>query len=321
MDSSGNTHYWRPGMDNLELYKHPAWASSPPVGGQYAEVMARRLKASDPSVALHEKKLLQQLPPPLIREGQKVQARWLMSFLREPHEIRPQVAQHLRMPTFNLTDEEIQALVDYFVAVDRLENAALGTEYTVPDFPSRDPRVQQEQRQALRSMVAPITGRTADPEADYYEYGWRFITNKSNCLSCHNVGKLQSEGKAEEKGPNLDSAPQRLRPEYIVHWVSRPSRILPYTMMKDHPEFLADRPALPPDKLAAFYREGNKLAEAGKWYFPLDRGLVYSYIVENALTPQQRTRAVRDALMTWGYLAQPPPSAQKVGPPEPVKRH
>jgi mono/diheme cytochrome c family protein len=67
------------------------------------------------------------LPPPLHREGEKVQPVWLQRFLRDPKPIRPPERMLLRMPKFNMSDEEIDAIVHYFVAVDRLENPGAST--------------------------------------------------------------------------------------------------------------------------------------------------------------------------------------------------
>jgi mono/diheme cytochrome c family protein len=67
------------------------------------------------------------LPPPLHREGEKVQPGWLQRFLRDPKPIRPPERMLLRMPKFNMSDEEIDAIVRYFIAVDRLENPGAST--------------------------------------------------------------------------------------------------------------------------------------------------------------------------------------------------
>ena len=65
------------------------------------------------------------LPPPLNREGERVQPSWLYRFLLNPKTVRPQVI--LNMPRFNMSHEEANALVDYFIAVDKLTNPASGT--------------------------------------------------------------------------------------------------------------------------------------------------------------------------------------------------
>jgi hypothetical protein len=83
------------------------------------------------------------LPPPLLREGEKVQPDWLFRFLRDPFEIRPITI--LRMPKFNLSDDEAMALVHYFAAVDRLANPGEGLSYPYLAIPQRDSEFWPEQ--------------------------------------------------------------------------------------------------------------------------------------------------------------------------------
>ncbi len=53
-------------------------------------------------------------PPFLVREGTKVQAPWLFSFLKKPVTLRPWL--EVRMPTYGLPDAEAGALAEYFAA-------------------------------------------------------------------------------------------------------------------------------------------------------------------------------------------------------------
>jgi mono/diheme cytochrome c family protein len=76
------------------------------------------------------------LPPPLTREGEKVQPGWLFQFLRNPFVIRPTVV--LRMPRFNMSDEEAMDLVNYFAAADKVSNPGIGLHYPyINPFPQR----------------------------------------------------------------------------------------------------------------------------------------------------------------------------------------
>jgi mono/diheme cytochrome c family protein len=76
------------------------------------------------------------LPPPLLREGERAQPGWLFQFLRNPFKIRPPTI--LRMPRFNMSDDEAMALVNYFAATDRLSNPAAGLQYPYLTVPERD---------------------------------------------------------------------------------------------------------------------------------------------------------------------------------------
>jgi len=76
------------------------------------------------------------LPPPLVREGERVQPEWLFTFLRNPTPIRPQVI--LRMPKFNMSDDDAKALVNYFGGADKLRNPGIGLTYPYLTVPQRD---------------------------------------------------------------------------------------------------------------------------------------------------------------------------------------
>jgi hypothetical protein len=49
--------------------------------------------------------------------------------------------------------------------------------------------------------------------------------DKGSCLKCHQMGNLMPD---DNKAPRLDLAVQRLRPEWTLHWISNPERLLPY---------------------------------------------------------------------------------------------
>jgi mono/diheme cytochrome c family protein len=75
-------------------------------------------------------------PPSLFREGEKVQPSWLFQFLRNPHEIRPRTV--LRMPRFNLSEDDAKALVDYFAGVEKLTNPGIKLTSPYVEIPQRD---------------------------------------------------------------------------------------------------------------------------------------------------------------------------------------
>jgi cbb3-type cytochrome oxidase cytochrome c subunit len=66
------------------------------------------------------------VPPPLIREGERVQPNWLYGFLLNPEPVRPTSFMLLRMPKFNMSGEEARGIVDYFTAASRLGNPGAG---------------------------------------------------------------------------------------------------------------------------------------------------------------------------------------------------
>jgi cytochrome c551/c552 len=147
------------------------------------------------------------LPPPLVGEGKKVQTRWLHDFLLEPYPIRPAVV--LRMPKFNMSSSDASALVDYFAARD---NAAAPYEF--------DARTSGDY---LTSEEAKHRNRLVD--------ALKIVTDNNYCVKCHLVGDFTPAGSVKTMGPQLDRVNERLRPDYVQHWVGNPKRILPYTGM------------------------------------------------------------------------------------------
>jgi mono/diheme cytochrome c family protein len=78
------------------------------------------------------------LPPPLTREGERVQPDWLYRFLLNPPPIRPTSYMMLRMPRFNMSPEESRALVNYFAAVSKTTNPGAGVTYPYVAIDQRD---------------------------------------------------------------------------------------------------------------------------------------------------------------------------------------
>src|SRR5262249_4659956 len=75
-------------------------------------------------------------PPSLYREGERVQPPWLHKFVRNPFEIRPMTV--LRMPRFNMSEDDARALADYFAAVDKLSNPGVKITYPYAEVPQRE---------------------------------------------------------------------------------------------------------------------------------------------------------------------------------------
>jgi mono/diheme cytochrome c family protein len=153
-------------------------------------------------------------PPNLLGEGKKVQSEWLFQFLKEPKtgQIRPWL--RTRMPTFALTDEEANTLINYFKA--EAEEAPGFT--FLPEF-----QMTGEQR----TGALKLTGR------DYFA-----------CVSCHQQGAKKPEGPPDGWAPDLAMAKQRLDPNWIAEWIRDPQKLLPGTRM---PSFYPD--SYPPDVL------------------------------------------------------------------------
>jgi cytochrome c2 len=173
----------------------------PPHGGQFARyVEPIAFKLGKPA---KEAEAWGYVPPPLVREGAKVQTGWLHDFLVDPMPLRPKTV--LRMPEFNMSSAEAGKLVSYFAAVDRV-----------------DAPYQYHRSGDAESL--------SDDEASRLDQALNLVTEgTSYCVKCHLVGDYVPP--KDPQGPNLSRVYQRLRPEYLREWLAKPSSKLPYTGM------------------------------------------------------------------------------------------
>ncbi len=149
--------------------------------------------------------------PPLITiEGGKVQEPWLQNFLKAPSPIRPWLK--VRMPTFSLTEEEINIIAKYFLGISNLN-------LEMRDYASFKP----------------------DPHL--LSDGTKLF-NAFQCIKCHQLGGAEMDPKSV--APNLELAKGRLKPEWIVSWLKNPEAIQPGTMM---PGYFPDGQSPMPDVL------------------------------------------------------------------------
>lgn len=147
------------------------------------------------------------LPPPLNHQGKKVQAGWFHDFLLDPYPIRPSVI--LRMPKFNLSSAEAEAVVNHFAAMENAEFPYEFGERTRSDY--------------LSAKAASKPNRLDD--------AFKLITNENFCVKCHKIGDFTPKGSTAALAPNLADVHRRIRPEFLRDWIANPARLLPYTGM------------------------------------------------------------------------------------------
>ena len=103
---------------------------APPYGGAFADYLIPYLAQSNGTLfggKPDEARAV--LPPPLQREGERVQPKWLYQFLLNPGTVRPQEKMKLRMPKFNMSNEDAMTLVNYFGGVAQQTNPGAGITY------------------------------------------------------------------------------------------------------------------------------------------------------------------------------------------------
>lgn len=186
----------------------------PARGGDFAEWLVESLMET--TTEGNRGLAWQMAPPPLYKEGVKVQTPWLYEFLKEPPRLRHTTV--LRMPRFNLDDDEARALADYFAAVDEAA-------YPYLAVPQRDPDYLERMNEKYREQL--------EPSEDYLNEAWK-VLNAPVCIKCHSLGGRQyqvTDPKTDIRGPNLDYTEKRLRPDWLFVWLSKPQWFTPYTSM------------------------------------------------------------------------------------------
>ena len=148
----------------------------------------------------------EQLPPSLVGEGARVNPEWLAKFLKNPalsqekmnrNGVRPYL--QVRMPTFNLSDGEIQKLVRFFSALSK------------ESIPFTPPQLE------------PLSGRELTMARDLFTH------RTAPCLRCHATGDPIADRDAS--APNFQLVPERLKSNWTERWVVHPEIIRPGTAM------------------------------------------------------------------------------------------
>lgn len=138
-------------------------------------------------------------PPMLVNEGHRVQSDWFHHFLSNVYPIRPWLK--VRMPSFNLSNDEKNKLVALFQA-----------------------KANQGTFEDLGKGVAWQPGEKSAA---------KLLFNRLECASCHTAGFNSEDATA----PNLFQAKRRLRGSWIKKWLKNPQAILSDTVM---PNFWED---------------------------------------------------------------------------------
>ena len=146
------------------------------------------------------------LPPSLVGEGARTEPNWLARFLKNPalndrEQNQNGVRSYLetRMPTFDLSDEEIHKLVRFFSALSK---------QSLPYAPP---------------LLQPLTSRELTMARDLFTH------RTAPCLKCHATGDPVTDRTAT--APNFLLVPERLKPDWTERWIKEPQIIRPGTNM------------------------------------------------------------------------------------------
>ena len=160
-------------------------------GGDYVDVIVAH-------EGLNETNAKQFAPPPLKAQGARTYPDWLFAFLKEPSDIR--YGLKVKMPTFELSDDEATTLVKYFSALDD------------EPFP-------------YETLEVP-TPTTAELRVG------KQIFDALQCISCHpSQGEVIPEGSDKAGRPDLALAKERLKADWLIDWMKDPQSFQPGTAM------------------------------------------------------------------------------------------
>lgn len=193
-------------------------------GGDFAHWLVPKLNEELNDI----NKSWQASPPPLYKEGIKVQTPWLFRFLKNPEQLRYTTV--LRMPRFNMSDQEAQSLANYFAAVDNVE-------YPYQTIPHTEPAY-------LTSADAGFHSAYPNATDGFQMEAWK-VLNGPLCAKCHQVGgrPYVSTDPKDVRGPNLERVEKRLQSDWTRTWVYKPTWFTPYTSMPVN--FPANKPPFP----------------------------------------------------------------------------
>jgi len=130
------------------------------------------------------------LAPDLSYEGSRAQRQWIIDFLKNPQTLRPTLI--LRMPQFNMTDQEASILADYMGRV--LQSAS----------------------------VRPASVDSAQFTSHMAAQGKQLYEAKYQCQACHTVGAAGGY-----VGPDLSNVGSWMTAAWVEAWLRDPQALLP----------------------------------------------------------------------------------------------
>lgn len=142
----------------------------------------------------------EKLPPNLAAQGARTQADWLFGFLHDPSSVQLRPWLDVRMPTFELTDEQANTVVAYFQALEE----------TTP----------------FASTPAPADRRDVVVGGEIFAM--------LQCGRCHPAGRealAQLGGGQADLAPSLLLSKGRLRHGWVPSWIKDPQSWIPGTKM------------------------------------------------------------------------------------------
>ncbi|QDU07891.1 c-type cytochrome [Gimesia aquarii] len=163
--------------------------------------IAGQMAKFDPALAGQSEAMI---PPALTAVGDKLKREALSEAVSGEQKTIRMPWLHVRMPRFQHTKADKEALLDYLVSHDR-----------VPDDGPRQPDFMIDSSDQNRAQLL-IAGQTITGAKGF------------SCISCHVLGDYKPRNVAlGTRGSDLLMLGKRMRKEYFLRWVHNPLRIVP----------------------------------------------------------------------------------------------
>ena len=149
------------------------------------------------------------IPPPLTAVGDRLQDDYLFRAVAGEQKERRLPWLLVRMPRFELSPEDRQGIVRYFVGSDRIPESA---DVARPElFTHLDPQ-------------HPVIGTAGELLIGNQLAG----AGGFNCIACHTAGPYEPKNVAMgTRGSDIMTMGQRVRSRYFMRWMRNPIRVVP----------------------------------------------------------------------------------------------
>jgi cytochrome c2 len=208
-----------------------------PLGGTFADLLVTYLAKRSPKDYKHgavdpgDEKFDDSYariagPPLLLGQGERTQPDWLFRFLLDPPKIRQTTV--LRMPKFNMSEDEARALVNYFAGATRVNNPGVGLVYPYAAAPQQKDFSDPVWRNKTRDYVERLKekGFLQKRLKDLEPYWKQVLTEQENHLKEARANLKAAEARAEEAKKNKkDEAAAKTTESARSAWESEVKRL------------------------------------------------------------------------------------------------
>ena len=168
--------------------------------------MAARIEAQRDDLRGQSQALI---PPPLTAVGDRLQDDYLLRAVTGEQDKRRLPWLLVRMPRFELSQEDRRGIVRYFIGSDRIpESADVARRELFTHLDPQHPTIATAQELLVGNQLVGAGG--------------------FNCIACHTAGSFEPRNVAlGTRGSDVMTMGQRVRSRYFMRWMRNPIRVVP----------------------------------------------------------------------------------------------